>query len=452
MPISASFEARLLPSLPTIINTFGTPFHIYDEAGIIATGERMKQAFADIDFREYFALKALPNPTILALMGQLGFGFDCSSLPEIALARAAGAAGHEIMFTSNNTSRTELQAATDTGSILNLDDLSLIDKVKDFPELISFRYNPGKEQRGCDLIGKPLEAKFGLRDDQVVEAYRHARGRGAKRFGLHTMICSNELNYRQMVNTAQLLLVVIARVREELGINFEFINLGGGIGIPYRPQEESFDIESLGRDIRQVLADFISRYGGPAPKIFLEAGRYMTGPHGVLVTRVINRFSKWREYVGVDACMTALMRPALYPDAYHHITVLGAADRPHEVVDVVGSVCENSDKFARQRSLPKVDENDIMIIHDTGAHGHSMGFNYNGRLRPKELLLTADGDVELIRREEEFEKDYFATLRFDKQVLKLNAPSNVRLLGRRTKPESLLLELLRGCSVVGRIV
>ncbi len=178
----------------------------------------------------------------------------------------------------------------------------------------------------------------------------------------------------------------------------------------------------------------------------------MTGPHGVLVTRVINRFSKWREYVGVDACMTALMRPALYADAYHHITVPGAADRPQEVVDVVGSVCENSDKFARQRSLPKVDENDIMIIHDTGAHGHSMGFNYNGRLRPKELLLTADGDVELIRREEEFEKDYFNTLRFDKQVLKLNAPSNVRLLRRRTKPESLLLDLLRGCSVVGRIV
>lgn len=452
MPISPTFAARLLPSLPAIVKHFGTPFHIYDEAGIIATGERMKHAFADIDFREYFAVKALPNPTILALMGQLGFGFDCSSLPEIALSRAAGAAGDDIMFTSNNTSRAELQAATDTGSILNLDDLSLIDKVKDFPELISFRYNPGEEQRGCDLIGRPLESKFGVRDDQVIEAYRRARARGATRFGLHTMICSNELNYRQMVNTAKLLLSVIARVRDELGITFEFINLGGGIGIPYRPHEQPFDLESLGTDLRRVLDEFVCQHGRPAPKIFLESGRYMTGPHGVLVTRVINRFSKWREYVGVDACMSALMRPALYPDAYHHITVLDADDRPHETVDVVGSLCENSDKFAQQRSLPKVDEDDIMIIHDTGAHGHSMGFNYNGRLRPKELLLTEDGDVELIRREEDFERDYFSTLSFDRKVLRLDESSNVRVLHRRAKHETLLLEWLRGCSVVGRIV
>jgi diaminopimelate decarboxylase len=452
MPISASFAARLQPSLPAIIKHFGTPFHIYDEAGIIATGERMKQAFADIDFREYFAVKALPNPVILNLMGQLGFGFDCSSLPELALARAAGASGDDIMFTSNNTSRAELRAATDTGCILNLDDLSLIDKVKDFPELISFRYNPGKEHRGCDLIGRPLEAKFGIREDQVVEAYRRARARGATRFGLHTMICSNELNCQQMVNTARLLLEVIARVRQELGITFEFINLGGGIGIPYRPQEEPFDIELLGRDLRRVLDNFISLHGAPAPKILLESGRYMTGPHGVLVTRVINRFSKWREYVGVDACMTALMRPALYADAYHHITVLDATDRPQEVVDVVGSLCENSDKFALQRSLPKVEENDVMIIHDTGAHGHSMGFNYNGRLRPQELLLTENGDVELIRREENFEQDYFATLRFDKQVLRLNERSNVRVLHKRRKAESTLLDWLRGCSIVGRIV
>src|SRR5689334_3864080 len=445
MPISESYEARLLPSLPAIVKHFGTPFHIYDEAGIIATAERMKQAFAGIDFREHFAVKALPNPTILALLSQLGFGFDCSSLPEIALSRAAGADGRDIMFTSNNTSRAELQAATDAGCILNLDDLCLIDKVKDFPELISFRYNPGAEQRGCELIGRPLEAKFGLRDDQVIEAYRRARTRGATRFGLHTMICSNELNYRQMVNTARLLLDVIARVREELGITFEFINLGGGIGIPYKPEQAPFDIESLGRDLRQVLDEFLARHGGPAPKIFLESGRYMTGPHGVLVTRVINRYSKWREYVGVDASMTALMRPGLYADAYHHITVLDADDRPHEIVDVVGSICENSDKFAIQRSLPKVDENDVMIIHDTGAHGHSMGFNYNGRLRPKELLLTEDGDVELIRREEEFERDYCATLCFDNQVLRLKEPSNVRVLRKRKKPESILLDWLRGC-------
>jgi diaminopimelate decarboxylase len=422
--MSTSFSARLLPALPAIIEHFGSPFHIYDEAGIIATGERIKHAFTQVEFREHFAVKALPNPAILALMGHLGFGFDCSSVLEIALARTVGAAGHDVMFTSNNTSRVELQAATDAGCILNLDDLSLIDKVHDFPALICFRYNPGKDHSGCDLIGKPLEAKFGLRDDQVIEAYRRARTRGATRFGLHTMICSNELDYQRMVDTARLLLGVVERVRQELGITFEFINLGGGIGIPYRPLEAPFDIELLGRGIRQVLDDFISRHGGPAPKILLESGRYMTGPHGVLVTRVINRLSKWREYVGVDACMTALMRPALYADAYHHITVFAAADRPQEVVDVVGSICENSDKFAVQRLLPRVEENDILIIHDTGAHSHSMGFNYNGRLRPKELLLRKGGAVELIRREE-LEKDYFATLRIDEQVLRLQESSTV---------------------------
>jgi diaminopimelate decarboxylase len=433
--MSASFAARLLPSLPAIVEHFGTPFHVYDEAGIMETGERMKQAFAGIDFREYFAVKALPNPAILALMRRLGFGFDCSSLPEIALARAVGAIGHDIMFTSNNTSRAELQAATDAGCILNLDDLSLIDKVHDFPSLICFRYNPGEDHSGCDLIGRPLEAKFGLREDQVVEAYRRAQERGAARFGLHTMICSNELSYQRMVNTARLLLQVIERVRQALNITFEFINLGGGIGIPYRPQENPFEIEALGESIRQVLDEFLSKHGGPAPKIFLESGRYMTGPHGVLVTRVINRLSKWREYVGVDACMTALMRPALYADAYHHITVLDGADRRQEVVDVVGSVCENSDKFALQRLLPRLEENDILMIHDTGAHGHSMGFNYNGRLRPKELLLRQDGTVELIRREEELEKDYFSTLRFDKQMLKLHEPSTVEVRHERMRQE-----------------
>jgi diaminopimelate decarboxylase len=423
--MSASFAARLLPSLPAIVEHFGTPFHIYDEVGIRTTGERMKQAFTGIDFREYFAVKALPNPSILALMLRLGFGFDCSSLPEIALARAVGATGHDIMFTSNNTSRAELQAATEVGCILNLDDLSLIDKVPDFPELICFRYNPGEAHHGCDLIGRRLEAKFGVREDQIVEAYRRAQASGAARFGLHTMVCSNELDHERMVNTARLLLQVIERVHRELGITFEFINLGGGIGIPYRPEEQAFDMEALGRGIRQALDKFQSKHGPLRPKIFLESGRYMTGPHGVLVMRVINRLSKWREYVGVDASMTALMRPALYADAYHHITVLDGADRPQEVVDVVGSICENSDKFARQRLLPKVAENDILIIHDTGAHGHSMGFNYNGRLRPKELLLREHGAVELIRREEELEKDYFGTLRFDQQVLKLHEPSTV---------------------------
>jgi diaminopimelate decarboxylase len=417
--MSASLSARLLPALPAIIEYFGTPFHIYDEAGILATGKRMKQALSDTEFREYFAVKALPNPAILVLMQQLGFGFDCSSLPEIALAQSVGAQGEDIVFTSNNTSRTELRAAVDTGCILNLDDLSLTEKVPDFPALVCFRYNPGEEHAGCDLMGRPVEAKFGLREDQLIEAYRQARARGAKRFGLHMMICSNALDDQIILNNLRLLLQVIERVREALGITFEFINLGGGIGIPYRPEENPFDIESLGSGIREVLDDFRRGHGGQAPKIFLESGRYITGPHGVLVTRVINRLSKWREYVGVDACMTALMRPALYADAYHHITVLAATDSPQELVDVVGSICENSDKFAIQRLLPTVAENDILIIHDTGAHGHAMGFNYNGRLRPKELLLRQDGSVELIRREEELERDYFATLRYEKRVLEI---------------------------------
>jgi len=418
MPMSPSFEERLLPSLRTISDHFGTPFHIYDEVGILATGRELARALRGIEFREYFAVKALPNPAILDLMLRMGYGFDCSSLPEIALARMAGAVGQDIMFTSNNTSDAEFRAATAAGCILNLDDITMIGKVVEFPELICFRYNPGHDRDGCQLIGNPLEAKFGVREDQIIEAYRRARARGARRFGLHTMICSNELDYTRMLETACLLLRLVERIGAALGTAFEFINLGGGIGIPYRPDEKPFDLVAFGRELKRLLDAFGAAHGGHRPKIFLESGRYMTGPHGVLVTRVINRMQKWREYVGVDACMSALMRPALYEHAHHHITVLGGDHRPKEVVDVVGSVCENSDKFARQRLLPQAEEGDTLLIHDTGAHSHAMGFNYNGRLRPKELLLCEDGTVRLIRREEALE-DYFATLRFASQELDL---------------------------------
>lgn len=348
----------------------------------------------------------------------MGYGFDCSSLPEIALARQVGAVGEDILFTSNNTSRAELNAATSFGCILNLDDITLIDKVVEFPELICFRYNPGHNRDGCKLIGNPLEAKFGLREDQLIPAYRRAREHGARRFGLHTMVCSNELDYTRMIDTARMLLRLVESVEKALGISFEFINLGGGIGIPYRPDEKPFDIDSFGRELKSVLDSFGASRGGCIPKILLESGRYMTGPHGVLVTRVINRMQKWREYVGVDASMSALMRPALYEEAHHHITVVDRDGCPEEVVDVVGSVCENSDKFAKQRLLPAAGEGDLLLIHDTGAHGHAMGFNYNGRLRPKELLLREDGSVCLIRREET-EQDYFATLRFERSELHL---------------------------------
>jgi diaminopimelate decarboxylase len=410
MPMSLSFEERLLPWLPSISDHFGTPFHIYDEYGIVNTGKEMLRVFQDIEFREYFAVKALPNPAILELMLQMRYGLDCSSLPEIALARMVGAVGEDVMFTSNNTSEAELKAATAFGCILNLDDITMIDKVVDFPELVCFRYNPGHGHDGCELIGNPLEAKFGLRDDQIVEGYRRARDRGARRFGLHTMVCSNELDYKRMLETARMLLRVVERVQAALGITFDFINLGGGIGIPYRPGEKPFDLVAFGRELKLLLVSFRA-HGGRVPKILLECGRYMTGPHGVLVTRVINRMEKWRTYIGVDASMSALMRPALYEHAHHHITVFEGRGT-EEMVDVVGSVCENSDKFARQRLLPVTKEGDILLIHDTGAHGHAMGFNYNGRLRPKELLLREDGTVVLIRREE-IEEDHFATLRYE---------------------------------------
>ncbi|ORJ59785.1 diaminopimelate decarboxylase [Geothermobacter hydrogeniphilus] len=412
MPMSNAFKERLFPDLEQIADHFGTPFHIYDEAGILETGRQLKEAFAGIDgFQEYYAVKALPNLKILELMKQLGFGFDCSSIAELIMARQVGAEPMEIMFTSNNTDQEEFDAALkDGGCILNLDDISLIDKVPNpFPELICFRYNPGPRRTGNIIIGNPVEAKYGVTHEQVIEAYRRARQRGAKRFGLHTMVASNERDYSYMVETARMLLEIAALVESELDIRFEFLNIGGGFGIPYRPEDKELDIRSMSREITELFNTF-KREHGYAPRMVMESGRWMTGPHGVLVTRAINHKDTYRKYVGVDACMSSLMRPALY-EAYHHIDILNGADRPHEVVDVVGSLCENNDKFAVQRELPRVEDGDLLVIHDTGAHGHAMGFQYNGRLRPQELLLRGDGRVELIRRAETLE-DYFATQNF----------------------------------------
>ena len=419
MPIPKDFENRLTPVLPAIVAHYGTPFHIYDEAGIRATGRQLKAAFADIPgFREYYAVKALPNPAILGLMRDLGFGFDCSSETELMLARSLGARGEEIMFTSNNTSPADFAAAAaEGGCLLNLDDLSLVDKVPQMPELICFRYNPGTRRTGNDIIGKPEEAKYGVSHEQIVEAYRRAMARGAKRFGLHTMLASNELHYSYMVQTASMLLDLVATIGGELGIRFEFINIGGGLGIPYLPDIDPLNIEAMGEEITALFVDFQDRCGY-SPALFMESGRYMTGPHGALVTRAINRKEIYRTYVGVDACMSALMRPGMY-GAYHHIEVPARLAEPVvETVDVVGALCENNDKFAVQRPLPRILDGDLVVIHDTGAHGHAMGFNYNGRMRPQELLLRADGSVALIRREERPE-DYFATLRFEKKELRL---------------------------------
>ncbi len=417
MPMSQAFKDRLFPVLEQITDHYGSPFHIYDEAGIRETGNQLKKAFAGIDrFREYYAVKALPNPKILAIMKDIGFGFDCSSIAELRLSRGAGGRGEDIMFTSNNTSEADfIEAAADGGSVLNLDDLNLLAKVPSLPGLLCFRYNPGTKRTGNDIIGTPVEAKYGVSDDQIIEAYRQAKSLGVKRFGIHTMLASNELNYEYMVQTSVMLLELIAEISAQLEITFEFINIGGGLGIPYKPGVAGLDLDAMGRDITALFKNF-HRQHGYEPALYMESGRFITGPHGVLVTKAINRKDIYRTYVGVDASMSCLMRPGMY-GAYHHIDVLGKDGKTaKEIVDVVGSLCENNDKFAIQRELPKIDDGDILVIHDTGAHGSAMGFNYNGNLRPKELLLTADGKVELIRRAEQVE-DYFATLCFEQDLL-----------------------------------
>jgi len=418
MPISQDFNARLTSRLDDIIIHFGTPFHIYDEIGIRETGQQLNQAFAQLKgFREYFAVKALPNPAILRIMQDMGFGFDCSSVSELIQSREIGAQPDDIMFTSNNTSPADFKEAfANGGCIINLDDVTLIDKMPSMPELICFRYNPGPAAEGNEIIGNPVEAKYGISHDQVLDAYRKARDLGARRFGLHTMIVSNELNYKYKIKTTRMLLEIVEMVQAALDIRFEFINFGGGFGIPYTPEAAPLDLGAMAAEITTLFADFEKR-NGYVPDLLMESGRFMTGPHGALVVTAINHKDIYRKYIGVDACMTALMRPGMY-GAYHHITVHGKPSEiasATEVVDVVGSLCENNDKFAIQRELPAIEDGDVLLIHDTGAHGQSMGFNYNGKLRPQELLLRPDGKVELIRRAETVE-DYFATLNFAPDV------------------------------------
>lgn len=400
--MSSSFERRLTTKLPEIIAEFGTPFHLYDERGILETGQKLVQAFQGVKgFKEFFAVKALPNPAILSIMVDLGFGFDCSSIMELQLCDYVGASEKDIMFTSNNTTSEEFVEAQSRGSIINLDDISLVKKVPaPFPELICFRFNPGKARTGNSIIGKPHEAKYGITRKQLIPAYRAAKERGAKHFGIHTMVCSNQRNYRYMVETVRMLLELCLELEKKLGIRCEFMNMGGGIGIPYRPNEKEVDIEKMAKGIKKLMDRFESNHGW-VPKLFMESGRYITGPHGILVTKVINRKEIYQKHVGVDAGMPALMRHAIY-GAYHHITVVGKLNEhgPRERVNVVGSICENCDRLATQRLLSKTTEGNILFVHDTGAHGIAMGFNYNGRLRPQELLLKMDGSVTRIRRAE----------------------------------------------------
>ncbi len=416
MPMSETFYKRLSPIIEDISKHYGTPFHLYDETGIRETGQRLKDTFSMFNgFREYFAVKALPNPRILDIMKDMGFGFDCSSIAELALSRKIGGRGEDIMFTSNNTTKEEFDYALADGSIINLDDITLLATLPSMPDLICFRYNPGPSRTGNAIIGNPEEAKYGLHHNQMIDAYKAAIKLGAKRFGLHTMLVSNELDYTYMVETVKMLLDLAETISSALGICFEFINIGGGFGIPYKPDVPGLDIRSMAEEIRLLFDGFHDK-NGYVPKLYTECGRYMTGPHGVLVTRAVNEKNTYRNYIGVDACMSALMRPALY-GAHHEITVFGKEQaEKSSIYDIVGSLCENNDKFAIQRSLPKIDRNDLILIHDSGAHGHAMGFNYNGKLRPKELLLQCDGSVALIRREETMD-DYFATLQFTPDIL-----------------------------------
>ncbi len=418
MPMSDSYKKRLANILPQIVDTFGTPFHIYDEKGIKETCHRLISAFKDIKgFREYFAVKALPNPSIMKIMKAVGFGFDCSSAPEIELSRQIGSLQNDIMFTSNNTSISQFETALSNGGcILNLDDISLISKLTKIPDLICFRYNPGSRRKGNKIIGNPVESKYGVSHDQIIDAYTQSIELGVTRFGIHTMLASNELNYEYMVETTRMLLDIVEMICEKLPVTFEFINIGGGLGIPYIPDATPFNLDAMALETTELFRKFENQNGW-VPKLYMESGRYITGPHGVLVTSVINHKNIYRKYVGVDASMSALMRPGMY-DAYHHIHIHGKDNSSVlKKVDVVGALCENIDKFAVQRDLPPTVEGDILVIHDTGAHGHAMGFNYNGHLRPKELLLKEDSSVELIRRAETMD-DYFSTLKFEQAILR----------------------------------
>ena len=407
LPFDRQFIERLAADHPT-------PFHIYDEAGIRATARDMASAFSWVPggFRNYYAVKALPNPAIMRIVAEEDMGYDCSSIAELVLAEHLRTPGDLIMFTSNDTPLSEFAKAKELGAIINLDDYSHIDYLNEglgLPQRICMRYNPGSLKDGNVIIGKPEEAKYGFTRDQIIDGYRRASELGVKEFGLHTMVASNELNPDYFVETAALLFELAVEVLERTGVRISFINLGGGIGIPYRPHEQPVDLHAVSRGIKG-LYDQILEPGGLHPtSIYMENGRCVTGPHGYLVGRVRHIKDTYKRYVGLDATMANLMRPGMY-GAYHHITVLGKESAPAtQVYDVTGSLCENNDKFAIDRHLPEIEVGDYVVIHDTGAHGHSMGFNYNGKLRSAELLLREDGSVDLIRRAETL-ADHFATL------------------------------------------
>lgn len=401
-----------------IIEKHPTPFHIYDEKAIRENAKRFYSAFSWVPggFKNYFAVKALPNPYIMKILKEEGMGADCSSLPELLLSEKAGIKGEDILLTSNDTPASEYKKAYDMGAVINLDDIThipFLEKSAGIPELICFRYNPGPLKAGNTIIGSPEEAKYGFTREQLIEGYKTMKEKGAKRFGLHTMVASNELNPDYFIETACILFDLVAEISQKVGIKFEFVNLGGGIGIPYKLDQKPVDLEYVSKGIKKAYDEKIIAAKLPPLRIVMECGRMVTGPYGYLVTRAIHKKEIYKNYVGLDACMANLMRPALY-GAYHHITNMDNPDGKQDFVyDITGSLCENNDKFAIDRNMPETKPGDLLVIHDSGAHGFAMGFNYNGKLRSEELLFKADGSVQQIRRAETVD-DYFATLDFSK--------------------------------------
>ncbi|MDR1429521.1 MAG: diaminopimelate decarboxylase [Spirochaetaceae bacterium] len=409
--------------LEALVDKYSTPFYLYDEGAIRKNARALREAFAPLpSYREHFAVKALPNPFILKILAEEGLGADCSSLPELLLADMAGIKGEDIMFSSNETPSAEFRKARELGAVINLDDIShieFLERAAGIPCLVSCRYNPGPLREGNAIIGKPEEAKFGFSRKQILEGFSMLRDKGARRFALHTMVASNELGLEYHIETARMLFDLALELFSKTGVRVEFVNLGGGVGIPYRPGDDGIKWKDLAGGIKKAYDEKIR--GGPLDPLNIrtEYGRPITGPYGWLVARAVHQKKIYRNYIGLDASMADLMRPALY-GAYHHITIAGREqEAPSECYDVVGSLCENNDKFAIQRQLPKIrtgeKDGDLVIIHDAGAHGRAMGFNYNGKLRSGELLLRPDASVTAIRRKETAE-DYFATL--DLEALK----------------------------------
>lgn len=406
--------------LEAIAAQYPTPFHLYDERGIRENARRLRAAFAwNPGYREYFAVKATPTPAILKLLKEEGCGCDCSSLAELIMAERCGITGEDIMFSSNETPPEEFQLADKLGAIMNLDDFTLIEDLEratgKIPEKVCCRYNPGgvfalgETREGFQVMDNPGDAKYGMTRAQISEAYRVLAAKGAREFGLHSFLASNTLSNEYYPVLARMLFQLAVELKEETGCRVTFINLSGGVGVPYHPDQPENDIAVIGEGVRKAYEEILVPAGLWDVALYTELGRFMLAPYGHLVTRAMHEKHIYKEYIGVDACACDLMRPAMY-GSYHHITVMGKEHAPCDhKYDVVGSLCENNDKFAVDRMLPKIDRGDLLVIHDTGAHGRAMGYNYNGKLRSAELLLREDGSVELIRRAETLE-DYFATL------------------------------------------